>query len=61
MNPYIIAVSIYRAHTSHYLTFREYLKQLLNNEIDYFNDNDKFHLQPQYIDGKKNYNKIYQN
>jgi hypothetical protein len=53
MNPYIRAVSIYRAQTSHNLSFREYLKQLINNEIDYFNDNDKYHLQQQYIDGEE--------
>lgn len=49
MNPYIRAVSIYLAQTSHNLSFREYLKQLNNNEIDYFNDNDKFHYHQQYI------------
>ena len=53
MNPYIRAVSVYRAQTSHNLTFREYLKQLVNNEIGYFNDNDKFHYNPQYIDGEE--------
>jgi len=53
MNPYIRAVSVYRAQTSHNLTFREYLKQLVNNEIDYFNENDKFHYHPQYIDGEE--------
>ncbi len=53
MNPYIRAVSIYRAQISHNLSFRQYLKQLINNEIDYFNDNDKYHLQQQYIDGEE--------
>jgi hypothetical protein len=53
MNPYIRAVSIYKAQTSHNLTFREYLKELVNNNIDYFNDNDKFHYHPQYIDGEE--------
>jgi hypothetical protein len=54
MNPYIRAVSIYRSLTSHNLTFREYLKQLVNNEIDYFNENDKFHYHQQYINGEEN-------
>jgi hypothetical protein len=54
MNPYIRAVSIYRSQTSHNLSFRQYLKQLINNEIVYFNENDKYHLQPQYIDGEEN-------
>ena len=54
MNPYIRAVSIYRAQTSHNLSFREYLKQLIGNNIDYFNGNDKYHFHPQYIDGEEN-------
>ena len=54
MNPYIRAVSIYRAQTSHNLSFREYLKELINNKIDYFNDNDKYHYHTQYIDGEEN-------
>ena len=54
MNPYIRAVSIYRAQSSHNLSFREYLKELINNKIDYFNDNDKFHYHTQYIDGEEN-------
>ena len=54
MNPYIRAVSIYRAQTSHNLSFREYLKHLVNNTIEFLNDNDKFHLCPQYIDGEEN-------
>jgi hypothetical protein len=49
INPYIRAVSIFRAQTSHNLSFRQYLKQLINNEIDYFNDNDKYHYHQQYI------------
>jgi hypothetical protein len=53
-NPYIRAVSIYRAQTSHNLSFRNYLKQLINNKIDYFNNNDKYHLHTQYIDGEEN-------
>jgi hypothetical protein len=53
MNPYIRAVSIYRAQSSHNLSFREYLKQLNSNNINNFNDNDKFHLEQQYIDGEE--------
>jgi hypothetical protein len=54
MNPYIRAVSIYRSqYHSHNLSFREYLKQLVNNEINYFNNNDKYHLHPQYTDGEE--------
>jgi transcriptional regulatory protein LevR len=49
MNPYIRAVSIFRSQTSHNLTFRQYLHQLVNNQIQYFNANDIFHLQPQYL------------
>jgi len=53
MNPYIRAVSIFRAQTSHNLSFRQYLKQLINNEIDYFNQNDKYHYHQQYITGEE--------
>lgn len=53
MNPYIRGVSIFRAQTSHNLSFRQYLKQLTNKEIDYFNENDKFHLHQQYIPGEE--------
>jgi hypothetical protein len=53
MNPYIRAVSIYRVQTSHNLSFCEYLKQLVNNQIDYFNDNDKYHYKQQYIEGEE--------
>lgn len=53
MNPYIRAVSSYRVQSSHNLSFREYLKQLVNNKIDYFNYNDKYHLQQQYIEGEE--------
>ena len=54
MNPYIRAVSIYNAQTSHNLSFREYLKLLVNNKIDFFNNNDAFHYHQQYIDGEEN-------
>lgn len=53
MNPYIRAVSIFRAQTSHNLTFREYLKELINNKIDYFNNDDKYHYHQQYIHGEE--------
>lgn len=53
MNPYIRAVSIYRIQTSHNLSFREYLKQLINNKTDYFNSDDKWHYHQQYIEGEE--------
>lgn len=53
-NPYIRAVSVYCAQTSHNLSFRQYLNQLVNNKIDYFNNNDKFHYHPQYVEGEEN-------
>ena len=53
-NPYIRAVSIYRSQSSHNLSFREYLKVLIHNKISYFNDSDKYHYHPQYIDGEEN-------
>lgn len=53
INPYIRAVSIYRANVSNNLSFREYLKEILNNTHGYFNNNDKFHSHSQYIDGEK--------
>lgn len=53
MNPYIRAVSIYRSQMSHNLSFREYMKQLVNNKISYFTDNDKYHNHLQYIDGEE--------
>ena len=54
INPYIRAVSIYRAQTSHNLSFRDYLKELVNNKIDYFNSEDTYHLHTQYIQGEEN-------
>jgi len=53
-NPYIRAVSIYRLQSNHNLSFREYLKELINNKIDYYNDNDRYHYHTQYIDGEEN-------
>lgn len=53
MNPYIRAVSIFRTQDSHNLSFRQYLNELINNKIDYFNENDKYHLQQQYILGEE--------
>ena len=50
VNPYSRAVSIWMAQSSHNLSFKDYLKQLINNTIDYFTVNDKYHLKPQYID-----------
>jgi hypothetical protein len=53
MNPYIRAVSIFRVQTSHNLSFRQYLKQLINNEIDYFTKIEMYHLQQQYNPGEE--------
>ena len=54
INPYIRAVSIYRSQTSHDFSFREYLKKLINNKIDFLNNEEIYHLQTQYIDGEEN-------
>lgn len=53
MNPYIRAVSIYRLIQSHNFSFRNHLKQLLKNQIGYYNDNDKYHFHLQYIEGEE--------
>ena len=53
INPYIRAVSIFRAQTSHNLSFREYLKQLVSEKLDYLNINEKYHLNQQYINGEE--------
>jgi FkbM family methyltransferase len=55
MNPYIRAVSIFRIQTSHNLSFRQYLKDLINNNVNYFNNNDKFHYHQQYINDEEKY------
>lgn len=52
MNPYIRAVSIFRAHTSHNLSFRAYLTALVHHKIE-LNANDKYHYHPQYIEGEE--------
>jgi len=54
INPYIRAVSIYRAQTSHNLSFRNYLKQLLSNKLN-LNANDAYHYHPQYIEGEEKF------
>ena len=54
MNPYIRAVSIFRAQSSHNLSFRQYLEQLINNKVDYFDENDHYHYHQKYIDGEEN-------
>jgi len=53
MNPYIRAVSIFRPQMSHNLSFRQWLKQIMNNKIDFLNDNEIFHLHQQYIPGEE--------
>ena len=54
MNPYIRAVSIFRIQTSHNLSFRDYLKEILNNGFEFLNENDECHRWSQYIDGEEN-------
>jgi hypothetical protein len=53
MNPYIRAVSIFRLHVSNNLTFRQYLKRLINNEIENFHFIDKYHSHQQYLHGEE--------
>jgi len=53
MNPYIRAVTMYRNQTSMDVSFREYLKLHINNQIKY-NENDLYHSHEQYIDGEEN-------
>lgn len=53
INPYLRAVSIFYSQTSHNLSFRSYLKDLINNNTSYLNDNDIFHLHNQYIKGEE--------
>ena len=53
VNPYSRAVSIWIFQESHNLSFRDYLKELLNDKISYFNGNVKYHLKPQYVDGEE--------
>ena len=48
MNPYIRAVSVFRAQTSHNLSFREYIKKLVNKNL-ILNKNDIYHHYPQYL------------
>jgi len=53
MNPYIRAVSIFRKQTNHNLSFRQYLKKLINNDISNFSKNEIYHLQQQYNPGEE--------
>jgi len=54
MNPYIRTVSTFRTHCNHNLSFREYLKQLINNQNNYFDDGHEYHCHKQYIPGEEN-------
>ena len=61
MNPYIRAVSSYRwGDWAGELSFRQYLIKLINNKISHFDENNvfkndnKLHIDPQYIDGEEN-------
>ena len=53
VNPYSRAVSIWRFLKSHNLSFRNYLKELINDKFNYFSGIDKYHLKPQYVDGEE--------
>jgi hypothetical protein len=53
VNPYSRAVSIWRFQKSHNLSFRDYLKELVNDKISYFSGIDKYHIKPQYVDGEE--------
>jgi hypothetical protein len=59
MNPYIRAVSIFRIINSHNLSFREHLKDIINNRnktnkyIIYDTQHETVHSQLQYIDGEE--------
>ena len=54
MSPYNRAVSIYRLQSSHNLSFREYMRELVNNKLDYLTPDETYHMAPQYIDGEEN-------
>lgn len=54
LNPYIRAISIYRAQSSHNYSFRDYLKKL-NNKTIQLNPSDNYHHFPQYVPGEEKY------
>ena len=51
INPYIRAVSIYIIQTNCNLSFREFLKYILSNNINDIHNN--YHIHPQYIYGEE--------
>ncbi len=53
-NPYIRAVSSYR-HVNYNGSFRNFMKKLINNDLNDFNDNDIFHFNKQYIKDEESY------
>jgi hypothetical protein len=53
MNPYIRAVSIYNSQTSHNFSFRQFLRDLIDNKHIYLSQNDSYHYHPQYIEGEE--------
>jgi len=55
MNPYIRAVSVFRQHTSRNYSFRQFITDLVNNNIDYYNTSEIYHHRPQYINGEEKY------
>jgi hypothetical protein len=60
LNPYIRAISIYRAQSSHNYSFRDYLKKL-NNKTIQLNPSDNYHHFPQYVPGEEKYVSQYEN
>ncbi len=53
MNPYIRAVSIFRAHRCHNLTFRQFMKDMVSGETTYLTDGAKYHCHQQYMEGEE--------
>lgn len=53
INPYIRAVSVFNAVSDNQLTFRQFLKQIINgNEFSY---HYKYHMQEQYVKGEEEF------
>jgi hypothetical protein len=55
VNPYSRAVSTWRTQRNSNLSFRDYLKELVNNKNSYVNESDKYHSKQQYIDGEEKF------
>lgn len=52
MNPYIRAVSIFRALSIN-VSFREHLKEIINNKTNNYTQNEIYHMGLQYIDDEE--------